>query len=258
MTTLQGFLRSPLVVLLFFSAAVARAEQPLQSQTEQWFNLPLDGSITIANTDGSIHIFGWYEPRVRLSILRRAYTAPRLRQIRVQTNAQPRSLEIRTLIPRASGLFADRSGTVDYTLNVPEPAHLKLTLANGEVTLQGLRGAHADISLTNGRITALDCFANVKAHSIHGVMEVFYQWWENLPAAFDYQVQQGRIGVILPPAAQFRVDAATANGRIGNGFGFKILEAAGPGQTLRAATSPAVPLSLYLRTGGGNISIDRR
>lgn len=255
---MDRFLKLAGLATALLLSGCGQSSLPLAAASESYFPLPLKGEISIANTDGSIHVFGWYEPRVRLSILRRAYTAPRLRQIRVQTNAQPKTLEIRTLIPRANGLFADRSGTVDYTVNVPEPARLKLTQANGEVTLQGLRGAHVDISLTNGRITALDCFAHVKARSVHGVMEVFYDWWENLPAAFDYRLQQGRIGVILPPAAQFRVDAATANGRIGNGFGFKTHEATGPGQSLQAATGAATPLSLFLRSGGGNISIDRR
>ncbi len=240
-----------------FAAVCARADDPLREQTEQFFPLQLNGAISLENTDGSIHVFGWYEPRVRLAALRNAYTAPRLRQIRVETRAQPASLAIRTVIPAAHGFFADRSGTVDYTLNVPETAHLTLKLGNGEVTLQGLRGGSATIELRNGRVTASNCFARVAAHSRNGVMEVFYEWWENLPAAFDYTIEHGRIGALLPTGAQFRVNAATANGRIGNGFGFKNPPGGEAGQKLEAATTPNPPVSLRLRTGGGNISIDR-
>lgn len=211
--------------------------------------------MTLEHTDGSIHIYGWNEPRVRLTALCRAYTAPRLQQIRVEAKSEPASLAVRTIIPAAPGLFADRSGTIDYTVTVPETAQLKLKLVNGEVTLHGLRGGSADIDLVNGRITAFNCYARVQARSIHGAMDVFYDWWENLPAAFDWAIQHGRLGVRLPIYAHFTVDAETASGRIGNGFKFQPANN-GPGQALKAKTAPDAPVSFVLRSGGGNIRLD--
>ncbi|MBA3831840.1 MAG: hypothetical protein H0X34_08105 [Chthoniobacterales bacterium] len=233
----------------------ARAEDPLQAQSEDLFPLPLDGAVTLENGGGSFHIFGWYEPRVRLVALRKAYTAARLEQIRIEKKAEPAALAVRTIIPPAKGFFADRSGTVEYTVTVPETAHLKIKLGAGEITLQGLRGGRAEIELTNGRIIALNCYAQVRAHSVNGVAEAFYEWWENLPAKFDYVLQHGRIGARLPATAQFRVDAQTANGRIGNGFNFTP-QTEGDGQSLEAATRKDAPLAFHFRTGGGNISID--
>jgi hypothetical protein len=253
---LRRILFSVLAGLLVGSSAVVRAEVPLQKQSEQFFSLALDGTITLENTDGSIHIYGWYEPRVRLAALREAYSASRLRQIRVETRAEPTVLAVRTIVPKVSGWFADRSGTVDYTLNVPEPAHLKLKLANGEIILQGLRRANVDVSLVNGRITALNCYAQVRASSSNGVMEVFFEWWENLPAMFDYALRRGRIGVRLPGGARFQVNARTGNGRIHQEFKLGKPANVGPGQVLKAATAPDAPVSLGLRTGGGNISLD--
>ena len=87
-------------------------------------------------------------------------------------------------------------------------------------------------------------------------MEAFFEWWENLPATFDYALQRGRIGVRLPAGARFRVNARTANGRIHQEFRFAAPRNAGPGQSLEAATAPDAPVSLGLSTGGGNIGID--
>ncbi|CAN5472940.1 hypothetical protein BH18VER2_BH18VER2_10760 [soil metagenome] len=253
---LSRILFSILVGFLLVGGAAARGEEPLREQSEEFFPLALDGTIDLENGDGSIHIFGWDKPRVRLTVVRKAYSAPRLRQIRVETKAEPAALTVRTLIPPVSGLLADRSGTVDYTLNVPEPARLKLKLSNGEISLEGLRGAKFDLELANGRILALNCFAQVRARLQNGVMEAFFAWWENLPASFDYALQRGRIGVRLPAAAQFRVEARTADGRIQQGFHFANPVEAGAGQTLQAATTPDTPMSLGLRSGSGNISID--
>lgn len=216
----------------------------------------MDGTIELANTDGSIQIYGWDEARVRLATLRKAYTEPRLEQVRVTTKAEPAALIVRTIIPKASGLFADRSGTVDYTLTVPETARLKLKLANGEIILQGLRGAEVDLALVNGRIMALNCYAQVRARSQNGVMEAFFDWWENLPATFDYVLQRGRIGVRLPATARFRVNARTGEGRIDEEFELAAPVNLGPGQTLEAASASDALMSLGLKTGGGNISID--
>ncbi len=248
----------PIFLLLLILAApfsALGAAVPLLQRTEEFFPLPLDGSIQLENSGGSFHIFGWYEPRVRLVAIRKAYTAARLAQIRVEKVLQPNALTVRTAIPEVSGLFADRSGTVEYVLNVPEQSHLRVQLGTGEISLQGLRGGTAEIELTNGRVVALDCFASVKAHSVNGVLEVFYEWWENLPASFDFSLRHGRIGARLPFNAQFKVEAKAANGSIGNGFNFEAHDA-GAGQTLRAATSPQAPVTLHFWTGGGNISID--
>jgi putative adhesin len=247
-----------LAIILLGQALVAsglRAEPPLQAQTEDFYPLPLDGAITLENSGGSFHVFSWYEPRVRLVAVRNAYTKRRLEQIRVEKKLGPRSLAVATVIPPVSGFFADRSGTVDYTITVPETAHLKLKLGAGEITLEGLRGGRAEIELTNGRVVARNCFANVRAHSTNGVLEVIYEWWENLPAAFDFAVRHGRIGAQLPFDARFQVDAQTANGRIGNGFSLQPTTHE-PGQSLQGRTAPQAPVSMKLRTGAGNISID--
>jgi hypothetical protein len=259
LTALHRFisLTGILAGLLAVSCPTARADDdPLQGTTEEFFSLVRAGAVILENTDGSIHVYGWNEPRVRLVALRKAYTESRLHEIRVEANAQPASLTVRTNIPAESGLFADRSGTVDYTVTVPETAQLKLKLVNGDVTLQGLRGGSAHIELINGRITALNCFARVQARAVNGVLEVFYEWWENLPAAFDYALQHGKIAARLPGNARFAVDAATANGWIHEGFKFHLPTNVGPGQSLKAATAPGGVVSLGLRTGRGNINLE--
>jgi hypothetical protein len=253
---LQRILLTFFLLTLLAARPVARAEDPLQKESVQFFPFASNGAITLENSDGSIHIYGWDEPRVRLAALRKAYTAPRLEEICVETNAEPAALIVRTIIPKESRLFADRSGTVDYTLTVPEPTRLKLKLVNGEIILHDLRGINTDLELVNGRIMALNCYAQVRAHSHNGVMEAFFDWWENLPATFDYVLQRGRIGVRLPAEARFRVKARTGNGAIHNEFRFAAPTEIGPGQTLKAATAPDAPVSLGLSTGGGNISID--
>lgn len=236
--------------------AAARAEDPLQKRSEEIFPLPLDGALTLEHSDGSIHIYGWYEPRVRLVAVRKAYTALRLEQIRVETKSEPSALMVRTVIPPVSGLFADRSGTIEYTLTVPEPARLKLRMASGEISLQGLRGAKVDLAMENGRLLVINSYAEIRARARNGVLEALFEWWEKLPAKFDYAMERGRIAVRLPSAAQFRIEARTEQGRVHDEFHFPPPTNLGVGQTLTAATAPDPPVSLGLRTGSGNVSLE--
>jgi hypothetical protein len=237
-------------------AAGARAEEPLHATSEQFFPLPLDGAVNVENLDGSIHIFGWYESRVRVAVVRNAYTAARLQQLRNEINASAGAVAIHSVVPPARGIFADRSGTLDYTVNVPETAQLTLRLRSGEISLQGLRGAYARIDIGNGRVFVRNCFARVEAHAVQGAIDVFYEWWENIPALLDLRLEHGRIGAVLPVIAKIKIDATTADGQVSNGFGLKAQDARKNGQTLRGANASDASASLQLRTGGGNISID--
>jgi hypothetical protein len=245
-----------ILFVIAISSLPCSAPEPVADQREQLFDLPLTGAINLENTDGTIDVVGWYKPRVRLAIVRRAYTAERLEQIRIETNSRPDSLSVRTVIPTIKGLFADRSGTVGYTITVPEPSRLTLKLANGEVILQGLRGAHAKVELTNGRVTAINCFAQIEAHTTNGLMEIFFDWWENIPANFNYVLGQGRMIAQLPATARFQTAAQTSEGRIHNSFGFPVSQKQDQGQTLTAVKGSNPIVSLGMSASHGNISIE--
>ena len=243
------------VVLLRLNLGSFGAE-PIADRSEQFFDLPLTGEIKVENTDGTIDVIGWYKPRVRLVTVRRAYTAERLQQIKVETASSSDSLSIRTIIPTVKGLFADRSGTVGYIITVPEPSRLALKQANGEVNLQGLRDARATVELTNGRITALNCYAEIEARSATGLMEIFFDWWENLPLNFNYLLGRGRMIAKLPASAAFRVSARTGDGRIHNSFGLPAPLEQNHGQTLSAVNGSDPVASLGMSVDHGNISIE--
>jgi hypothetical protein len=241
---------------LFALALSARGDDPLQKASEEFFPLALNGTVTVDHTDGPIRVYGWNEPRVRLVAVRNAYTRSRLEQIRVATKSELPTLAIRSVIPAISGLFADRSGTIDYTIVVPQSTRMKLKLANGEITLQGLRGANVDLELVNGRVFILDSYAQVRAQVRQGRMQAVFGWWENLPAAYDLFLEHGTIAVRLPQAARFGVAARTFDGRISQQFGLPAPAQTGAGQVLEAATAPDSPVLFHLRTGDGNISLE--
>lgn len=139
---------------------------------------------------------------------------------------------------------------------MPEPARLKLKPQNGEITLQGLRGAKVGVELVNGRMVVRNSFAEVRTRASAGVLDAVFEWWEKLPATFDFAFERGRIGVHLPGSARFRVDARSADGRIESGFPLPPAASEGSAQQVTGATASGPSLSLGLRLGRGNILLE--
>ena len=91
---------------------------------------------------------------------------------------------------------------------------IDVELFNGEISVDGLREGSLGARLTNGRVSARDCFANLDCNVSSGAIDFYYDWWE----ARDYLVQavvpNGSIGLFLPRAASFQVEAETREGGI--------------------------------------------
>ena len=59
--------------------------------------------------------------------------------------------------------FADRSGTVDYIIELPQTCELaSVRLDTGEVLIEGMRGSGIHAKLDNGRLFVRNCFANTE------------------------------------------------------------------------------------------------
>ena len=133
---------------------------------------------------------------------------------------QPGTVAIETTFPREPtwGLL-DRSGTVDYTIVVPDTASIsRLELANGEVSVEEMRGQSVHARLGTGRLFAHNCFSNVDVTMGHGSLTLAYEWWE--PGKFSVQtnIADGNAWAFLPSDAAFHLIAETAHGKIASDF----------------------------------------
>ena len=226
---------------------VRARKDPLHEQTEQFFSACRSTARSRSRTPTVRFTFSaGIEPRVRLVALRNAYTAAAAqRRFAVETKIGRRVARGADVIPRVHGIFADRSGTIDYTVNVPETARLKLATGERRTRARSARRPSASIELTNGRITSLNCFARVEAPArVNGVMDVFLRVVGKCSRDLRLRsCKHGRIGALLPAVAQFRIDAAK---RRRDGSGTALLRVPGYRPANRwqvgtRATRPSVP-----------------
>ena len=178
-------------------------------------------NLSIRNTDGRIFIYGSDAPRLEIIAMRRAFSEKRRDAIKVEVSIKGDTATIETIYPPVSGgsFFADRSGTVDYVILVPQTCTLaQVELGNGEVLIEGMRGERIDARLGHGIIHLRNCFSTARLRLERGRLIVCYDWWEARAFSLLVGVADGDLRVALPADAALHLDAAAAHGKVGNHF----------------------------------------
>jgi hypothetical protein len=229
----------------------------LEKTTDEVFELSATGTLSIRNTDGRICIYGSDIPQLQVKAVRRAFTAERLEKIKVDVAIHGDSAVIETTYPPSpnGSLLADRSGTVDYTIIVPQKCALaKVELSNGEIVIDGMYGPLIDARLGNGRMQIQNCFSRARLILGHGAFDLFYDWWEALPFAVSAEINNGDLHLFLPPEAALHLDGASVNGQITNHF--PTLEV-GDGVSATDTRVGEGSAEFKLRTTNGNLKIEK-
>ena len=208
-----------IVTLFVVLARLTFAVEILEETVEQKCPLAPDGSLSITNIDGVIRIYSADVSEVSIQAIKKAYTTERLKGIAVKVKADLHQITIETIFPPKKGVFdlSDRSGTVEYSLIVPQTIRItKLELTNGEVLVAGLRGGSATAHLVNGWMAAHDCFGDLDLTVVNGRLDLVYDWWEGSVFSADAHSTNATIAAILPSDASVTLKAKTVSGRIGN------------------------------------------
>ena len=238
-------------------SCAARAGSVVDETIEQTYELAADATVSIRNTDGRIYVYGSNKNELTIVAVKRAFTKERLDAIKIDARVDASSTVIDTIYPpRPQGRFADRSGTVDYMIYVPQTCTLaKAELAKGEILLQDLRGPSASASLGMGRLNVRNCFTDVRVSVDSGGMDVFYTWWESGTFSLVAEIANGNVRLALPPNVGARVDVASTFGSIRNRFPKE--QQQGAQRELNTTLGDDSDVELKVRATRGNVTIER-
>ena len=214
------FLRLVPLLYALLSGCGESIEQPLEQTTEKIYAVDPAANFSIRNRDGSIRIYGSDKPEVRVQAIKKAYSADRLNKIAVDISVRPDSVSIETNFPPMPRWgFSDRSGTVDYTIIIPQTSNItRVELINGEVSIDGIRGGKVNASLTNGRLYENNCFGNLRLMVNSGGLDLGYDWWEERSFSVDAKIAQGNARAFIPGDASFHLIAESLNGKVASDF----------------------------------------
>jgi hypothetical protein len=246
-----------LVAVFLFPAPKAFAVEPLEEIIDQKYELDANATLSVANTDGSIRVYAHDVPGITIQAIKKAYTEERLQGIVVDVRATRSSIAITTSFPPRKNALSDRSGTVDYIIVVPQTIRITdLSLTNGELLVEGLRGGSANAHLVNGWLGGHNCFADLTLTVETGRLDLAYDWWENQKFSVKASSTRGNVRAILPSDASVSLNATALEGRVANGFEPKTSS----GDVIHSVATvigPEAEAAISLEAGRGNIRIDK-
>ena len=244
--------------LLLFAAAPLNGSKTLEEITEENYEFSATGTLTVRNQDGRIYLYGSDGSELKVKVIRKAFSQERLDALKVNVTINGDDAVIETTFPPAPEGWSteDRSGTVEYMINVPQHCTIKnAELANGEIMIDGMRGPSVEAHVGNGRIYARNCFTAARYTLERGGMDIFYGWWERRAFSLSAEIASGNVRVTIPSDANAQIDAETVNGNLQSRF-------AEPGQNLgrklqTTVGSEGANAELVLRAANGNVRIEK-
>jgi hypothetical protein len=194
---------------------------------------------------------------LKLQAIKKAYSDERLSKISVNVSATQNAVSIETKFPpKSAGWFADRSGTVDYIIVVPDTVRIPhVELENGELLIDTMRAPVGRAKLGSGRLFAHNCFTDVNIFVASGNFAVTYDWWEQRQFSVDAAIQDGNGFAFIPSDASFHLIAKTQNGKIGNDFTEQENRNGETVTNIDTVVGEGSQVTINLRATDGNIKI---
>ena len=187
---------------------------PFRKTVEESRPLAATGELRLENTNGSVRVTAWDEPRVRIEAIKHARSERALEELRVEITGEGDRLSVRTRFPRPQWMGG--AGRVDYRVSVPRGARVELRNVNGRVEVDGVAGA-VKAATVNGSVDVTGAASEVDASAVNGSVEV--QLARVDPAGRStLNTTNGSVRLTLPREASAEVEARTVNGSVGCDF----------------------------------------
>jgi hypothetical protein len=227
--------------------------------SEKIYPVEPNANISIQNRDGAVLVYGSDANEMRVRSVKKAYSRERLNQIAIDVSTKPGAVSVITKFPpQPKWGLSDRSGTVDYTIVVPETASISaLDLNAGEVLLDSMRGPEVRARLNDGRIFARNCFTNLDLTVNRGTLGLSYDWWEEEKFSALVKLAEGNAWVWLPSDSAFHLLADAADGKIANDFNNLPVSAnsSAKGMKLDQIINGGASATIQIQVGKGDIKI---
>ena len=222
--TWMGAALGALATLLVFAVAGHASDRQgtVSEEFHQVYPLSAEGRIELENINGPVHISSWDRNEVKVDAVKHAWSRERLDEAKIEINARPDWLSIRTQYPGHDHNFwnderHDNPASVEYTLTVPRRARLdEIKLVNGALDLQDLAG-EVNASCVNGRLTARNLEGRADLGTVNGELDATVS---RVPSSsLELSAVNGTLRLTLPSDAKVQVEATTVSGHITNDFG---------------------------------------
>jgi hypothetical protein len=221
-TVLLGFILGTVAALAF---SVDASAQQLREEFHQTYPLTANGTVSLTNLSGDVHISTWNQNMVKVDAVKTARSQIRLQEARIVVENTPDRVVIRTRYPDRDWDSDDddhdgRSlASVEYRLTIPAGASLdRLRLVSGDAEVNGV-GGEVHVSSVSGNVHAQGLRGRAEISSVSGDVKVTFN---RAPSKASLHSVSGDVIAILPSDAGVEVSANTVSGDISNEFGLNV------------------------------------
>ena len=260
----NAFLGAALLSASPAGAAPSRAQAREELREEFHLSYPLapGGRVSLENVNGAVRITAWGRDEVKIDGVKRAYTAERLAEAKVNVEATADAVRVKTQYPQRNLTFRgdapgryDNPASVEYALTVPRGARLDgIKLVNGGIDIDGVAG-EVNASSVNGGVSARRLAGRARLSTVNGGVE----------AVLDRLGEQGNVELtsvngpvtaVIPSDAAAELRASTVHGPIENDFGLPVRHGRYVGRELAGRLGAGGPL-VKLSNVNGPVSVRR-
>src|SRR5215217_971850 len=219
------------------TTAVGETGEELREEFHQTYPLSPTGRISLENINGGVQIKVWDQASVQVDAIKKAYRQNRLNEAKIEVNATPENIRIRTEYPYENLNFRgderryENPATVEYSLTVPRKAILEsIEMVNGSIDIDGVEGNVKATSI-NGRVNARGLVSEVRLSTINGQLTAtFTQLDDTKPISLNSV--NGNVMLVIPSNANALIRAGTVHGGISSDFGLKVKRGEYVGQSM--------------------------
>src|SRR5208282_2315560 len=247
------------ICALFVLALGAHASDHRGAFTEEFhqtYALTPDGSVELDNINGAVHISTWDQNEVKVDAVKYADAKERLDEARIEIDASPEHVSIRTKYRDHDNTFNwgshNNPPSVEYTLTVPRTVRLdEIKLINGSLDVTGVTG-EVRASCINGRLEAHNLSGRAELSTINGHLDAKFDQLSG--SSVELKSVNGSVALTIPSDSKAEIEASTVSGGIDNDFGLHVNNHRFVGHDLRGELGNGGP-RIKLEDVNGRIEI---
>lgn len=131
------------------------------------YALPSGGRLSVENSNGAIDVTPWEKDTIEINGTKHASSQQTLKEIKVDVQASPASVAIRTVMP-----VGWRNAGARYSIRVPKRVQLeRIVSSNGPIRIEGIEG-NARLKTSNGSVRATHTKGELDIQTSNGSVEI--------------------------------------------------------------------------------------
>ncbi len=244
-------MRNLRIITMTVLAISLSAQAGVRDEVIKTFEVDERAELRLENVNGEVEIQGWNKNEIKVTAVISAKNQEARDRITIEMDENSRGVSVETHYEKSSGWGSNHSGSVDYTVMVPNNTRLSsIDLVNGSLTVEDVSG-EMNIDLVNGSIVAKGLASDSEINSVNGSIEVHYESLSDDLRDISIDTVNGRIELNLPENISANVDIETMHGSIRNDFGLSANKNMFSGKNLQGTIgSGDVRISIESVNGG--------